>query len=67
MNPTAFQFRAFLRQHGLTGSKAAELTGLKSRTIRRMCAEETSRAHKPVPPAVWYTLQDKVAKGEHLK
>lgn len=66
--PTSGEFRAFLRQHGLTGARAAALAGLKSsRGIRRMCADESSRYHKPVPPAIWYTLQDKVKNGEHLK
>jgi len=66
--PTSGEFRAFLRKHGLTGSKAAQLAGLKnSRGIRRMCADEASKYHRPVPPGVWQTLQDKVNQGEHLK
>lgn len=65
--PTSGEFRAFLRQHGLSGSKAAALAGLKSsRSIRKMCADESSRYHKPVPAAVWFMLREKVAKGEHL-
>lgn len=66
--PTSGEFRAFLRRHGLTGARAAALAGLKnSRGIRRMCADEASKYHRPVPPAVWAKLQERVKNGDHLE
>ena len=53
--PTAAQFRAFLKEHGLTGSQAADLVGVKPRQIRRYVGGDT-----PVPYAVWFTLRAKV-------
>lgn len=53
--PTATQFRAFLKAHGLTGAAAAELVGVKPRQIRRYTGGDT-----PVPYAVWFTLHVKI-------
>lgn len=64
--PTAAEFRDYLRQHNLSGTKVFEITGVKPRTVRRMCLPENRSGHKRVPAAVWYMLQDKVSKGEHL-
>lgn len=58
-NPTAKQFRAFLKKHQLTGADAAALIGGTSRQIRRYTGDDT-----PVPYAVWYTLNMKVEGRE---
>lgn len=59
--PTAAEFRAYLRLHGLSRSRAATLVGSKPRFIGKLTGGRV-----PVPASVWFMLQDKVNKGEHL-
>jgi len=54
--PSPDEFRDFLKDNGLTGSKAGAVVGLNGRQIRRYTGGDAK-----VPYAVWYTLNMKVA------
>ena len=43
--------RELLKKHGLTGSQAAEIVGVNSRTIRKWTGGE-----RGIPPAAWRLL-----------
>lgn len=65
--PTPQQLREFLARHKLPTGQAARLVGVSRSRFRLFMIDETSAGHMPCPFSVWYTLTDRVAKGEHLE
>lgn len=55
--PSAEELREFLKSHGLTGSAAARLVGVDSRTIRRWTASETAPSKRAMPWSAWALLR----------
>ena len=54
--PSPLELREFLKFNNLTGSKAAELIGVDSRTIRKWTAEGGTNA-RGMPWAAWALLR----------
>jgi hypothetical protein len=64
--PTPDQLRLWLKARDISASAAARLVGLDHSKFRLYLIDEGKRGHRPCPFSVWYTLTDRVAKGEHL-
>ncbi len=55
--PTADQLREFLRRNEITGSSAARIVGVDSRTVRKWTASEDADNRRAIPWSAWILLQ----------
>jgi hypothetical protein len=55
--PTPDTLREFFREHKLTGSAAARIVGVDSRTVRKWTASEDADNRRAVPWSAWILLR----------
>ena len=53
---TPATLRAVLTRHAITGSRAAHLLAVDSRTIRKWTAPEGTANHRQMPESAWWLL-----------
>lgn len=55
--PSAAKLREFLRENELTGSSAAGIVGVDSRTVRKWTASEEAENRRAIPWSAWTLLR----------
>jgi len=55
--PTSEQLREFMKRHELTGSAAARLVGVDSRTVRKWTAYNGADNRRAIPWSAWTLLR----------
>ena len=51
--PTPEEIRDYMKEHNLTGSKLAAITGVSSRQVRRWTSQKGEKSHQNIPMSAW--------------